>query len=107
MFSGTCTEDILLDGSAAFRTKNVRSGGTAVLRLMAPDYTSADSISLTDSTGSAVNFILLKIPGEIVTEGNQALYLKFTVTGFGKQTYTATVGNDIYTAAVNIWKAAK
>lgn len=93
--------------TAAFRTKNVRSGGTAVLRMIVSADVAADDIKLTDPSNNSVSFTAVKIPGEAVEDGKQAMYLKFTVTGIGKQTYTATVGNDVYTAAVNIWKAAQ
>lgn len=92
---------------AAFRTKNVRSGGTAVLRLITSSSVTTGDIKLYDANNNAVDFTVVKIPGETVEDGKQALYLKFTVNGLGKQTYTATVGSDIYSAAVNVWKPAQ
>lgn len=93
--------------AAAFRTKNVHSGGTAVLRLIVPSSISASYIRLTDSSKNSISFSTVKIPNETVEAGKQALYLKFTVTGLGKQTYTVTAGSEVYTASVNVWRAAQ
>lgn len=93
--------------TAAFRTKNVRSGGTAVLRLIVPNTVTESNITLTDSSNKSVTFTTVRIPGETVADGKQALYLKFTVTGIGSQTYTATVNGEAYFATVNIWKPAQ
>lgn len=93
--------------TAAFRTRNVRSGGTAVLRLIIPNTVTESNITLTDSSKKSVIFTTVRIPGETVADGKQALYLKFTVTGIGSQTYTATVNGEGYSATVNIWKPAQ
>ena len=65
------------------------------------------NITLTDSSNKSVTFTAVRIPGETVADGKQALYLKFTVTGIGSQTYTATVNGEAYFATVNIWKPAQ
>ena len=93
--------------TAAFRTKNVRSGGTAVLRLIVPNTVTESNITLTDSSNKSVTFTTVRIPGETVAGGKQVLYLKFTVTGIGSETYTATVNGEAYFATVNIWKPAQ
>lgn len=91
---------------AAFRTKNIRSGGTAVIRLITDDTVNAEDLSLTGSNGN-VTFELVQIPGEELANNKQAFYLKFTVAGTGSQTYTVSDGKFTYTDTVNLWTPAQ
>lgn len=98
---------VATQSDAIFRTKNVRSGGTAVLRVTV-DNIAYTSITLTDSNGKAVeDFDVITIPGETLDDGKKALYIKFTVTGTGSQTYTATIDSNSYSATVNLWTPAQ
>lgn len=86
--------------SVSFKTARVRSGGTAVMKIVATE--APASFALKDSDGNEVDFSLVTVPG-----ADNVYYLKFTVNGSGQQKYTVTLnGNMSASATVKVWKAA-
>lgn len=77
--------------SAYFCTNRVRSGGTAVLRVVTTVETT--DFTLKDVNGTVItDFDVVRIPDEVCEDGIVS-YLKFTVNGTGKFIYTV-IAND-------------
>ncbi|MBR4034430.1 MAG: family 20 glycosylhydrolase [Clostridia bacterium] len=83
---------------ASFKTTRVRNGGTAVMRI---EYAEANpTFELFGPDGNKItDFEVVTLDGEA-----NVYYLKFNVSGRGKQTYTVTVNGDSATADLKLWK---
>lgn len=83
--------------SVSFKTTRVRSGGTAVMRIVTAE--DDPTFTLTGPNGSISDFEVVTVSGE-----DHVYYLKFSVVGSGKQTYTVTVNGDSASATLKLWK---
>ncbi len=83
--------------SVSFKTTRVRSGGIAVLRIVTAE--DDPEFTLSGPAGSIPDFEVVTVSGE-----DHVYYLKFAVSGSGKQTYTVTVNGNSAKATLKLWK---
>lgn len=84
--------------SVSFKTTRVRDGGTAVMKVVTTNPQTDFALAAPD--GSAItDFEVVTLNGE-----ENVYYLKFKVSGIGKQTYTVTVNGVSATATLKLWK---
>lgn len=89
----------LSSASASFKTTRVHSGGTAVLKISAPE--KPESITLIGPDGAVTDFEIVTVSGGSDTE----CYIKFKVTGIGKQSYEVTINGEFHASAeLKLWK---